>query len=543
MCAARIEMEVHDVSVQLARLTRWAAPLTLLMLCGLLHASPASAAKHELRPSSTSQRLITFKLRAIKPSEIRSATLYSTSGTRRMTGSVVRKAAKSGTLRLRRPSRRGVRAARAGRSKRRPTRLVVVTDTSRPTVRWLSPSNEATVSGVLSANTCRASASDKTGVRHVDFQLDGARLIRDAKAPYTCRWDTRTAKHGWHTLSAVAVDRAGRTAKSSIRVMVGGGAGEPGPGPQPPAEGLTPITGTTYYVSATGSDSADGRSTATAWRTVGKANAAALQPGDGVLFEGGKSFSDRALSPSRSGSASNRIVYGAYGTGKASLPKGVYLLSVDGLAFQNLSISGLDQAVLASGSGSGVSHVTLEHLAISDVAIAINSANAVDANWTIRNNSIARTGDSGMILFGERFTVTNNTISTTGTDGSIGYGKHAIYLKVIDAQVTYNDITDPGASGISVRYRNSVLEHNTIRGGEEGIAWYQYDAVAGTSYWRHNTISDTTGAGIYVSDSDRAGATRESFVISNNTLSKRSGVFTNLHKTSGTYSVFDNLLR
>jgi len=130
----------------------------------------------------------------------------------------------------------------------------------------------------------------------------------------------------------------------------------------------------------------------------------------------------------------------------------------------------------------------------------------------------------------------------TGTDGSIAYAKHAIYLKVVDALVTYNKITRPGTSGISVRYRNSVLKHNEISGGDEGIAWYQYDSAAGTSRWRHNAISDTTGAAIYVSPDDRAGSTRESFVIASNTLSKRSGVNLNLHPTTGIYTMFDNVL-
>jgi hypothetical protein len=45
-----------------------------------------------------------------------------------------------------------------------------------------------------------------------------------------------------------------------------------------------------YHLSPSGNDANDGRTPATAWRTIGKANAFALQPGDRMLFEGGAHF-------------------------------------------------------------------------------------------------------------------------------------------------------------------------------------------------------------------------------------------------------------
>src|SRR3954462_9319193 len=47
----------------------------------------------------------------------------------------------------------------------------------------------------------------------------------------------------------------------------------------------------TYYVSATGNDNAGGTSVATAWKSIARVNQADLNPGDKVLFEGGKTFS------------------------------------------------------------------------------------------------------------------------------------------------------------------------------------------------------------------------------------------------------------
>ena len=47
------------------------------------------------------------------------------------------------------------------------------------------------------------------------------------------------------------------------------------------------IFGDTYYVSNNGNDSADGKTTATAWKTLSRVNSASLKEGDAVLFERG----------------------------------------------------------------------------------------------------------------------------------------------------------------------------------------------------------------------------------------------------------------
>jgi polysaccharidase protein len=300
------------------------------------------------------------------------------------------------------------------------------------------------------------------------------------------------------------------------------------------------VTGTMYFVSPTGSDSNSGTSPATAWRTVAKVNNARLNPGDAVMFKGGAAFSDTNLAPARSGTASSRIVYATYGPGKASLPKGIYLYGVNGLAFENLSISGPSQAILASSGGAGVSYITIDGMSLSNTGIGINSANLANANWTIRNNTVSQTGDSGMILLGSNFSVTGNQITDTGTDPAITYGKHGVYLKVSGATVTGNTIRRFASNGVSARYRNGVVDNNTISDGPIGIAWFQDDPTAGTSYWRNNQISGTTSANIYVSGSGSAGSTRESFVITGNTLSRVSGLCMDLQPTTGTYTVNSN---
>lgn len=85
------------------------------------------------------------------------------------------------------------------------------------------------------------------------------------------------------------------------------------------ADTLTPAT--TYYVSASGSDSNDGRSPATPFKTAAPINAITLRPGDSVLFKRGDTFTNLHLQAKGSGKKTKGdwITLGAYGTGSNPL--------------------------------------------------------------------------------------------------------------------------------------------------------------------------------------------------------------------------------
>lgn len=303
---------------------------------------------------------------------------------------------------------------------------------------------------------------------------------------------------------------------------------------------LGAISGTVYYVSASGSDSNSGTSPDGAWRTVGRVNAARLRPGDGVLFEGGQTFSDSTLMPGTSGAAGAPIVFGSYGNGQATITHGVWFIDTDYLTFDNLALG--PQSGLQGGNASG--H-TANHIVVERSTIALGAGNSnlgIYANgndWTIAGNVIEHTGDSGALLIGDDYAITGNTIADTGLDPAISYPKHGIYLKASNATVAGNTITDFSTDGVSVRYRNSAVRDNHISGGQIGIAWFQYDTIAGTSYWTNNVITNTTAAGIYVSPSDKAGPTIESFVITANTI-RTLGRPINMAFTKGTVRISKN---
>ncbi len=70
------------------------------------------------------------------------------------------------------------------------------------------------------------------------------------------------------------------------------------------------VSGTTYYVSNNGSDSNNGMSAETAWKTLSKVNSFEFNLGDAVLFERGGLWRGAIIY------CQNGVTYGAYGTGE-----------------------------------------------------------------------------------------------------------------------------------------------------------------------------------------------------------------------------------
>ncbi|MCZ6775275.1 MAG: Ig-like domain-containing protein [Ignavibacteria bacterium] len=100
-------------------------------------------------------------------------------------------------------------------------------DTIPPTISITSPSEGATVNGVIAV---RASASDNVGVSEVQFRVDDTVFATDGSTPHTVFWDTLTVPTGTHSLTAVATDSSGNQATSSpvtINVTAGGSPASP----------------------------------------------------------------------------------------------------------------------------------------------------------------------------------------------------------------------------------------------------------------------------------------------------------------------------
>lgn len=90
---------------------------------------------------------------------------------------------------------------------------LVQIDGTAPTVAITSPTSGSIVTGTIQV---QAGASDVgSGVDHVTFYLDGQAVATSTGLPYKFPWNTKKAAKGQHTLTAVAVDRVGRTTTSA----------------------------------------------------------------------------------------------------------------------------------------------------------------------------------------------------------------------------------------------------------------------------------------------------------------------------------------
>src|SRR5271167_1120566 len=115
------------------------------------------------------------------------------------------------------------------------------------------------------------------------------------------------------------------------------------------AVGAAQALATTYYVCndsscASAADTNSGTSEAQPWKTIERANAQSLSPGDSVLLHGGDTFSEHGLWPSSSGSPNNPVIYGSYGTGHPVLLREVWIPPHRSwVTIENLTVDGSQQ--------------------------------------------------------------------------------------------------------------------------------------------------------------------------------------------------------
>jgi hypothetical protein len=107
---------------------------------------------------------------------------------------------------------------------------------------------------------------------------------------------------------------------------------------------LGPGTERSYFVDTSGSDSNDGRSCNTPFKTIAKVNGLRLQPGDSVMFRRGGVWRESLVTAS-AGAPGLPIVFGAYGIGPPPVLTGADL--VTGWSAENVSISSPSGAVTA----------------------------------------------------------------------------------------------------------------------------------------------------------------------------------------------------
>lgn len=289
----------------------------------------------------------------------------------------------------------------------------------------------------------------------------------------------------------------------------------------------------TYYVSPSGSDSNPGLAASSAWQSLDKVNATPLGAGDQVLFEGGQRFTGE-LDPNGSGTPGQPAVYASYGTGKAIIAGLVYTSAQHDVTLRNLVVDrgvhtpGGGDCIASAYSTSGVINLVIDSVELRNCDRGILSSQHRDATWTIQSSYVHDTVDSGMILWGSGNIVKDNSILHTG-QAQESFDAHGIYSKGPGVKILHNDIGYFQTDGISSRFRNALIEGNTIHDGTRvrccsmGIAYYNYDVTEtvgdGTSTISNNRIWGVPyGVNISGEGNDGAAAGPENWVIVDNTI-------------------------
>jgi hypothetical protein len=222
----------------------------------------------------------------------------------------------------------------------------------------------------------------------------------------------------------------------------GGSVGSALPAPLPPS------TGTTFYVSTSGSDSNAGTK-ASPWRTIGKA-LRTLNPGQTALVRAG-TYAEK-VEWSRSGSASAPITLAAYPgeqpviTGRVKI--WAYYVRLSGFEIVGqTSLNPSDVVLYVSGAQNlEVSHNEIRNGAKSGVYIDDGTTRNIQivGNW-IHDNGTHATHDHGLYWSdGTGGLIANNVI-----EDNLAYGIH-LYPDGDDVIVTSNTIAGNGMSGIIV---------------------------------------------------------------------------------------------
>ncbi|MFF0474850.1 discoidin domain-containing protein [Streptomyces sp. NPDC004284] len=126
----------------------------------------------------------------------------------------------------------------------------------------------------------------------------------------------------------------------------------------PPATARA-AAGTTYYVdSAGGSDTADGTSTGTPWRTLARVNQQVFQPGDTVRFLAGRTWTGQ-FAPKGSGAEGAPVTATSYGSGAKPVIAGANTVP-SAVLLENLAHWTLDGLEITNGTGSTTWRVGVE---------------------------------------------------------------------------------------------------------------------------------------------------------------------------------------
>ncbi|HET9894130.1 MAG TPA: right-handed parallel beta-helix repeat-containing protein [Streptosporangiaceae bacterium] len=263
----------------------------------------------------------------------------------------------------------------------------------------------------------------------------------------------------------------------------------------------------TYYVSPGGNDRAAGTSPAHAWRTLARASAARLRPGNRLLLRGDHVYQGfLQIGKTDSGTNARRVMISSYGGHRATIASrssGLLVLDAANVTISNLVIVGRD-ALRPGTAGINVysnllrrrlPHVVIEHVDVSGFGYGIAIGGSHDGagfsdSW-VKHSAVHGNLDAGLATYGPAF----NPVAPRYANARIHIVRVRAYRNLGDPA----DVKSNSGSGIVLASVNratitgsSAFRNGGLGGapgeGPEGI--WVYDATH--VLMEHNMAYDNT---------------------------------------------------
>ena len=297
----------------------------------------------------------------------------------------------------------------------------------------------------------------------------------------------------------------------------------------------------TYYVSSSGSDSNNGTSISTPWKTLAKVSSQAIIgffPGDEIRFKGGETFTyelgtNLSIGPGKGGTEASPITFTSYGTGKATLvaanDKGfASILNTAGIKLTHLVIKGngsttnTQTGILFSVNIPNTRHagITLDHVEIygfGKIGLLIGgwAENAGFSQITLTNSEFHGNGVDGCNFFARSSFVHQNVIvrfcrfyNNTGEATNLNPTGSGLVLGSVDTGLVefcsaynngVNNLQISGPIGIwTYRSRKVVIQHNVSYSNKSGNGdggGFDIDGASEDCVIQYNYSYNNMGAG------------------------------------------------
>jgi hypothetical protein len=220
-----------------------------------------------------------------------------------------------------------------------------------------------------------------------------------------------------------------------------------------------------------------------------------LKPGDNVLFERGGTYNPTAqINITADGTASQKILFGTYGTGARPVINGTkiptnhfYGLNFDGA--NHIIVDGLELRNMVNGQAITIhnnsNNITIRRSKINVARVACVKIAGGSDDAVVEYNEILGCGTGGS--YGESIYVGTDPLNTTTED------------VVLRPTIRYNTIIDTDKERIEFKggVRNGIIEGNVIQGGNQGIlvSHWSTSTFQNAHKIRYNLIRDIVGSG------------------------------------------------